>query len=276
MHSAYELIAQHLPEHINEISRIQTAAAGSSVADKIKAYEDQIAQYQSAYVILLRPLTVTIVTDVKGLRIYDPKTCLYSEDKNLVIDPFVRYNYIARANGFMDLAFSIGPLLPDADNEGYEKELKLERYILGRDSKAQSYKVLEGGLVHNFYLNGDETIVDPKMKLMWIKAPHLMPNNGIGIFNKREADKYVSKLNYAGYSDWRLPFANEFVSISNSLEFFDLHVSSGWSDVDDNYWSNTKNFGGYTTLRVSKRKLSNVFSAQPVSLWPCRSFKHLF
>lgn len=58
-----------------------------------------------------------------------------------------------------------------------------------------------------FVDNGDGTITDRATGLMWMKT-----DSGKGM-NWRSALQYAENLNYAGYSDWRLPNAKELHSI---------------------------------------------------------------
>lgn len=272
--SAVSLILENFPENSKAIKKIQTISVADSNADKIKAYKDAIEEYPKAYIALRKPLSISLVTDAKGLHIYDTDGRLFTKGKEFVVDPFVTYNFIAKANGYEDLAFNIGPLQPKFNNKRFDQVLNLEPFVLGRDRKAKRYKILRNGLVHNFYPNGDEAIVDTKTMVMWVKSPHYLPNNKTGKLSKRKADVYVSKLSYAGYRDWRLPLYQEFMSISHFLEFFDLHVTNGWLDYSDCYWSNTRAGIYYETFDVSKKKFSQQFSVSLMSLWPCRTLQH--
>jgi len=61
--------------------------------------------------------------------------------------------------------------------------------------------------INNFIDNGDDTITDNATKLMWTQD-----DSGTGM-NWEEALDYAENLEYAGYSDWRLPNAKEVQSI---------------------------------------------------------------
>ena len=61
--------------------------------------------------------------------------------------------------------------------------------------------------INDFIENGDGTITDNATGLMWMQN-----DNGEGL-NWEDALNYAENLNYAGYSDWRLPNIKELQSI---------------------------------------------------------------
>lgn len=93
--------------------------------------------------------------------------------------------------------------------------------------------------------NNDGTITDLLTGLMWISAPHSLPGD-IGVTNWWAAINYCESLEYAGYSDWRLPNIRELHS------FFDYgraglpieYGFSGLTSMTNTYWSSTTaNYG---------------------------------
>jgi len=69
---------------------------------------------------------------------------------------------------------------------------------------------------NDFHDNGDGTITDRATGLTWTKldSGHLKAGpRGDGRLNWREALEWAENLEYAGYSDWRLPNAKELQSI---------------------------------------------------------------
>jgi len=55
-----------------------------------------------------------------------------------------------------------------------------------------------------------------------------------------EAVKYCENLNFAGYSDWRLPRIDELISITDKTKFSPA-INSAFKYVrSDFYWSSTK------------------------------------
>jgi hypothetical protein len=61
--------------------------------------------------------------------------------------------------------------------------------------------------MNNFTDNGDSTITDNATGLMWMKD-----DSGVGM-NWEDALRHAENLEYAGYSDWRLPDVKELQSI---------------------------------------------------------------
>jgi hypothetical protein len=87
---------------------------------------------------------------------------------------------------------------------------------------------------NSFVDNGDGTITDLSTGLMWQKS-----DDGVGR-NWEEALAYAEGLEYAGYSDWRLPDAKELHTIvdytRNDLAIdpiFDMVDEDGW------FWAST-------------------------------------
>ncbi len=69
---------------------------------------------------------------------------------------------------------------------------------------------------NNFTDNQDGTITDTATNLMWMKQDSgtvFVNNNKNGAMNWEQALKWAQNLEYAGYSDWRLPNAKELQSI---------------------------------------------------------------
>jgi len=99
-----------------------------------------------------------------------------------------------------DLIFGVN--FADGRIKGYGKTLfnqpKMFNYLLVRG--------LDYG-TNSFVDNGDGTITDTATGLMWMKE-----DNGEGLLWE-DALNYAEELDYAGYSDWRLPNAKELQSI---------------------------------------------------------------
>lgn len=70
--------------------------------------------------------------------------------------------------------------------------------------------------VNNFVDNGDGTVTDQATGLMWMQkdsGPLKAGDDKDGAMNWTQALEWAEKLEYAGYSDWRLPNAKELQSI---------------------------------------------------------------
>ncbi len=92
----------------------------------------------------------------------------------------------------------------------------------------------------------EKTYVDPATKLMWQDVPYTDAEDGAYVRNRavgkagdwRYAVNYCRKLNYAGYTDWRLPTADELM---------DIHHVAGQSFVnfrDKDFWTSTPTTDG--------------------------------
>ncbi len=75
----------------------------------------------------------------------------------------------------------------------------------------------------SFTDNGDGTISDANTGLMWFSVPEAVK------MTYSEALDYVENLEYAGYSDWRLPTPKELFSLSD--------FSEGWPYINTDYFT---------------------------------------
>jgi len=99
----------------------------------------------------------------------------------------------------------------------------------------------KAGSEMQFKDNGDGTVTDLKTKLMWVKSGYAdsdltppIPYTSVGPWRKynwRNAILYCEGLEFAGYSDWRLPNYKELISI--------LDLSKTDPSVDEKYLPNT-------------------------------------
>jgi len=92
---------------------------------------------------------------------------------------------------------------------------------MGRGGRAKTYYVMyvRGNPAYgrnDFRDEGDGTVSDRATGLVWMKADSgalRAGRNGDGKMNWQEALEWADNLEYAGYSDWRLPNAKELQSI---------------------------------------------------------------
>jgi hypothetical protein len=84
--------------------------------------------------------------------------------------------------------------------------------------------------------NGDETVTDNLTGLMWTKDANMA-----GAMSWSDAISYCNNLNYAGYSDWRLPNINELKSLIDAGRYNPaLPEDHPFTNVQlSNYWSST-------------------------------------
>ena len=86
----------------------------------------------------------------------------------------------------------------------------------------------------DFTDNGDGTITDNKTGLMWMKE------TASSQMNWKEALFYCENLEYAGYSDWRLPNIKELGSIVDYSTYKPAIDTNFFPDTMSSfYWSST-------------------------------------
>ncbi len=105
--------------------------------------------------------------------------------------------------------------------------------------------VLAGVLSANCVRNVDETVTCKDTNLMWQDDESAKTTEKTW----KEAIEYCESLNFAGYSDWRLPNKNELLSIvdrSKSNPAINGAFKNTTSDVSNgNAFSRAKSVGNY-------------------------------
>lgn len=94
----------------------------------------------------------------------------------------------------------------------------------------------------DFTDNGDGTITDNKTGLMWMQetAPHPHLSGSLHQMNWKDALSYCENLEYAGYSDWRLPNIKELDSIVDNSTYNPAIDTNFFPDTMSlYYWSST-------------------------------------
>lgn len=120
--------------------------------------------------------------------------------------------------------------------------------------------------------NKDGTITDLYSGLMWSKDA----DPGMNEMNWQFALDFVKKMNYSGYTDWRIPTKSEFESLLLSLPEDDNWNSSltaqGFQKIQRWYWTSTediKNQYAWSILFAEKFIYSN-FKTDYYSIWVVR------
>ena len=83
-------------------------------------------------------------------------------------------------------------------------------------------------------INASDTVVDNDTGLMWQDSSKIVKRNW------QDAKSYCNNLSLGGYDDWRLPYIDELVSITDknrynpAIKNIFQNTESSW------YWSNTQ------------------------------------
>jgi hypothetical protein len=120
--------------------------------------------------------------------------------------------------------------------------------------------------------NGDETMTDNLTGLMWTKNANL-PNSKVAW---AQALDYCNNLTLAGFTDWRLPNANELESLVNANEPI-LYVwldNQGFTNVNGGYgyWSSTTLYASPNIRQVAIMNMDiGLWTAENGGyVWPVR------
>lgn len=127
-----------------------------------------------------------------------------------------------------------------------------------------------------FVDNGDGTVTDHLLKVMWVRRPHTdLPDKSKGEMNWEEAWKYCQALSYAGYSDWNLPTAREIASIIDFERINPAIDTSIFPDIKSSwYWTKTQYPGDKNCYRCAGLYGGNVgyyHEGNTLYVWPVRS-----
>ncbi len=147
---------------------------------------------------------------------------------------------------WLDLVFGI--------NFKYKKKIAKKDIAGGLPKTGQtiSYQAgddgfYEAGLDHNYVaqtIGGDDVVIDNATGLMWAGDFNAAGcNNGLSIIWPN-ALIYAEALNFAGFSDWRLPNIRELGSIVNFERVFPTIEEPPFANTPSNFfWSSTTYFG---------------------------------
>ena len=122
--------------------------------------------------------------------------------------------------------------------------------------------------------HGNGTVTDNMTGLMWVKAPHDLPNNaGAKIWNN--AIDFCNGLTFAGHSDWRLPNVRELQSLIDYGRFNPAlpsgHPFTGVQSVF--YWSSAAGEGNTGDAWIVHLYSGFVNGAKSYAncVWPVRA-----
>jgi len=87
-------------------------------------------------------------------------------------------------------------------------------------------------------INGDDVVIDRATGLMWAADGAAAGCNNGGTLNLTDAIVYANALDFAGFTDWRLPNINELFSIVKHLSTNPSIYTDFFSNtVNNHYWS---------------------------------------
>ncbi|MFA6434806.1 MAG: DUF1566 domain-containing protein [Elusimicrobiales bacterium] len=98
-----------------------------------------------------------------------------------------------------------------------------------------SIGVAYAGNFESELIGGDAVTIDYSTKLMWAQDGIAAGCNNGYTATWHDADAYCKNLTFAGHTDWRLPAANELLSIASTPEwqyFPNTRRNWYWADID--------------------------------------------
>ena len=155
---------------------------------------------------------------------------------------FFLFFYLFLSGGVV-LGASYNPLPDTGQHKCYNNSAEMV-CPAPNDSMAQdgTYDIAQGKIQPAFSDNGDGTVTDNNIGLMWQKDTADI--NGDNIINNSDeltwqnAVNYCEGLNFAGYDDWRLPAIFELCTITN-YGLAEPSINSASSSEFSTYWSST-------------------------------------
>lgn len=125
-------------------------------------------------------------------------------------------------------------------------------------------------------IDGDDVVIDNATGLMWAAD-----GNGAGCLNGvrwnwADAIAYIGELDFAGYTDWRMPNALELVSIIN----FGTNMPAIYGDYflntkTEHYWSSTTLSPDVSSAMCVKFDFGTLFFVSKFFTWSSRSVRSL-
>lgn len=121
-------------------------------------------------------------------------------------------------------------------DEKRQEDARLQAEQMARariQREMDSIRAQLGATGGRFVDNGNGTITDKKTGLTWCMVDSYIELGRCIDFNT--ATEYVKRLRTGGYSDWRLPLANELAAIYKTKPFFPVSAAK-WYWSSDIYW----------------------------------------
>ena len=133
-----------------------------------------------------------------------------------------------------------------------EKELAAQRSQRAARIQDQLTALLAGS--ERYHLNGDGTVTDAVTGTMWCLLDSFQELNGC--IDYQSGLSYVRDLRYGGYTDWRLPTANELAALYKKAPYFPPSGAE-W------YWTSESYAKGFhTVVDVVTAKPETIFERE--------------
>ena len=208
--------------------------------------------------------TVRFECNASEFQIFENNRPLITSDNNrLAISPFKEHILEIRATGYKPQAVTIKAAKPGQDLGVKSIEL-LRTPPPGGDPNAVSWQVINEQWIKNTYKNGHITMGDRRSGNMWV-----YDSTESGKRDWDSAVEYCNTLNYAGYSDWRLPEKEDLHEIYKQKRLFP-------STRDNSYWSSKFDANDSESawgVCMIDDCVGNVSKRGRFYAWPVRSLK---
>jgi hypothetical protein len=154
-----------------------------------------------------------------------------------------------------------------------------ESILVGDDGYYQNTPSAMRFTIYNNYANNDDIVLDDVTGLMWTKCSALDGlmdtsddcSGSKDTYSWQQASTFCDELNFAGYSEWRLPTVAELFSIVNFNEIYPaIDPTIFPSTAVGKYWTSTELyffafFRWYVNFDSRELTLLNVDEADPAS-----------
>jgi hypothetical protein len=159
-----------------------------------------------------------------------------------------------------------GPIAPDHNNSGWHLGF-IDGHFMGyprggyKTTRCVRADNLGGYFLPDYTVNGDGTVTENVARLMWVQDARS------GLLDWEESLQYCEDLQFAGYSDWKLPSNKEMTSIVDLTRQKPALDAEVFPDTDYKafYWSRTpetrdaaRNLMSETTVQPEDKEANNA------------------
>ena len=127
------------------------------------------------------------------------------------------------------------------DRGGYNGQIIAGLTVTGQATEYRSGDdgTHQAGLSFDYTDNGDGTVTDNNTGLMWAADGNSAGCNNGNNLNWNDAIDWANELNFAGYTDWRLPNMKELFSLVKFEESAPYIDSTYFPNTGNIYWTST-------------------------------------